>query len=124
MNNITKISEGMVLKQCLQFLSYHPKVAWAHRMNSGARTKEKDGKKGRPIRFSFPGMSDIIGQLTDGRFLAVEVKRPEYAYGEKKDCAKKLSRHQELFLMQVEEANGCACVVDCIEDLEWFLGKV
>jgi len=120
MGSKIKISEAQVLKQCIQFLKYHPKVAWSHRMNSGAMINEK----GQPVRFSFPGISDIIGQLTDGRFLAIEVKRPEYAYGKKKDPAKKLSPNQFAFLKKVEDANGCAFVTDCVEDLEWFFEQI
>jgi hypothetical protein len=63
--------ERDVLPAVLEALRLHPRVAWCHRFNTGAM--EVDG---RNVRFAFAGCSDILGQLKDGRFLAVEVKRP------------------------------------------------
>ena len=60
------IPERTVLKDILKLLKHHPKVAWVRRINTGRRGY---------IRFGFIGCSDIIGQLKDGRFLAVETKR-------------------------------------------------
>jgi len=64
------IPERDVLKDVLGAVTYHPRVAWAERMNSGVMQQG-----GRYVRFGFVGCPDIIGQLRDGRFLAVEVKR-------------------------------------------------
>jgi hypothetical protein len=63
--------EAAALAEVLQTLRHHSAVAWAERQNSGAY---KDGA--RFIRYGWPGCSDILGQLKDGRFLAVEVKAP------------------------------------------------
>jgi len=61
----------------LILLRLHPKVAWAYRVNTGAMVVPEDGRrKRRFVRFMFPGCSDIIGQMRDGRFLAIECKRP------------------------------------------------
>ena len=65
------VAERDVLKAAIQLLALHPRVAWAHRFNSGAYA---DG--GRYIRFGFVGCPDIIGQMTDGRILCLEIKRP------------------------------------------------
>lgn len=73
----------------------HPAVAWVERQNSGAY---KDGV--RFIRYGWPGCSDILGQLKDGRFLAVEVKAPKG----------RLRPEQALFLKQVLAAGGVAFV--------------
>ena len=64
--------EARVLAAVLAALRNHPRVAWIERMNNGA-IKTDD----RFIRYGFRGCSDIIGQLRDGRFLAVECKAPD-----------------------------------------------
>lgn len=60
--------EAAALYEVMQALRNHPAVAWAERQNSGAfRTPE-----GQFVRFGWKGCSDVIGQLRDGRLLAVE----------------------------------------------------
>lgn len=58
-----------MLDEVLGALLRHPLVAWVERINVGAF---KVGN--RFIRFGTPGMSDVTGQLKDGRRLEVEVK--------------------------------------------------
>jgi len=57
----------------MNLLLVHPKVAWAY-VTSAGTVKGMGG--GRPFRIGFPGLSDIIGQMCDGRLLAIEVKVP------------------------------------------------
>jgi len=64
--------ERAVLKAVLAALRAHPRVAFVERMNSGAYKSAA----GHYVRYGFVGCPDIIGMLKDGRFLAVEVKRP------------------------------------------------
>jgi hypothetical protein len=72
--------EAAALREVLMALKSHPAVAWVERQNTGAFKQE-----GRFIRFGWRGCSDLLGQLKDGRLLAVEVKsktgciRPEQA---------------------------------------------
>lgn len=103
------VRESDVLAGCLELLTRHQKVAFAFRMNVGAaRTLVlADGvTRERFIRFGFPGCSDIIGMLKDGRFLAVECKRP----GEKPTDT------QQAFLDVVNTA-GVAWWVDDVQQL-------
>jgi hypothetical protein len=58
--------EAAVQKDVLAALDAHPAVAWVARMNVV--------RKGH-IQGGFVGLSDIIGQLHTGQFLAIEVKR-------------------------------------------------
>jgi hypothetical protein len=97
------LSEAEVLRESLDLLRAHPHVAWAQRLNTGAgKLQYPNGDASRFIRFGFPGLSDIIGMLRDGRFLAVECKlRP-----------KKPSDDQRAFLDAVTGANGMAFWVD------------
>src|SRR5258706_13576807 len=55
-----------------------------------------------------PGVSDILGILKDGRFLAIEVKA----------LKGKLSLHQELFLEEINSRGGLAIVARSVEDVE------
>jgi len=101
-------TEAQVLAAVQQALSHHHAVAWHHRMNSGAgKLQYRDGTVSQFVRFGFPGCPDIIGQLKDGRFLAVEVKRP----------AGSPKKHQFEFLAQVQANGGVAFVARRVEDV-------
>ena len=99
--------EREVLRAVWAYLSHHPKVAWVTRVNSGG-TYFDDGKGGSQfMRFNYKrGISDIIGQMRDGRFLACECKREGVA----------LQDHQREFLNEVRAANGVAFVARSVED--------
>lgn len=104
MKEKSKIKESAVLREVLAHLSRHPNVAWHVRM-SVARTIAKSG---RWVSIGRPGMSDIIGQLRDGRFLAIEVKTPRG----------KLTEQQANFLKLVAANGGAAYVARSVEDLK------
>ena len=112
----TEPSEAQILNSLLRFLALDRRVAWAKRMNVGASVIEGKDASGKPtrrfVRFAWPGCSDIIGQLADGRFLAVECKA---AHG-------RLSPDQAAFLDQVNAAGGLAFVARSIEDAQKELG--
>jgi hypothetical protein len=93
--------EGQILKAVLQFVAWHPRVAWAERMNTGAVTVDS-----RYLRFGFTGCPDIIGQLKDGRLLAIECKA---ARG-------RLTPSQAAFLARCEKNLGVCGVARSIED--------
>ena len=104
--------EATVQASILQYLAVHPLVAWAHRFNTGAHAVEDVDAKGRKrrrfIRYAFPGCSDVLGQMRDGRFLAVECKAPD---GKATDA-------QRAFLELVAENGGVAVLASSIEDVE------
>lgn len=92
--------EAASLREVLIALRASPAVLWVERMNSGAAEVG-----GRFIRFGFRGCSDVLGQMRDGRLLAVEVKRPKGG---------RVSREQALFLELVRAGGGVAFVArDC-----------
>jgi hypothetical protein len=98
----------------LAFLQIHPRVAWVVRMNTGvAEFGNNDGLPVRRVRFAFPGCSDIIGQLRDGRFLAVECKR---------EVGGSVTEEQEAFLRNVNRYGGCAFIARGVEDCVRALG--
>ena len=100
-------SERAILGAVLMALRWRRDVKFAHRMNTGATVYAgKDGRK-RFVRYGFPGCSDIIGMMADGRFLAIETKRRN---GE-------ASIEQENFLQNVRDGGGVAGVCRSVEDV-------
>ncbi len=67
------MKEQATVRAILQFLHLHHISAW--RMNTGAFRAAYKGTT-RFHRFGVKGMSDIIGILPGGKFLAIEVKQP------------------------------------------------
>ena len=66
-------------------------------------------KNGRWVAYGVcnPGGADLIGWTKDGRFLAIEVKRP----------GKKATTEQENFLHAVNKAGGIGAVVTSPEEV-------
>lgn len=85
-------------KDILDFILKHPKVcdAW---VTTQGRLKGK-------YRIGKTGISDIIGFLNDGRFLAIE----------KKKKGEKVSEAQELFIEKIRLCGGVSGVAITIED--------
>lgn len=105
-----KPTEQDRLGQIVDYLRHEQargRVAWFARVNGGGMMD----KTGRFLRFYFlylagqrpagKGKADIEGQLSDGRYFALEVKRP----GEKP------TPEQVQFLMTVRCNNGLSAVI-------------
>lgn len=101
--------ESAALVEVLKALRAHPAVVWCERMNSGAA---RIGN--RFIRFGFAGCPDVLGQLRDGRFLAVEVKGP----------TGKLRPEQAVFLERVNGAGGVGFMARDLRDVLRELGAL
>jgi hypothetical protein len=99
--------ETALVKACLTLLRLRGVMAW--RQNVGAAKLDR-----RFVRFGAPGVSDILGVLKGGRFLAVECKagksRPTDA--------------QAAFLAGVEAAGGVAVVVRDVRELQAILDEL
>ncbi len=94
--------ESAALVEVLKALRAHPAVVWCERMNSGAARVGN-----RFIRFGFAGCPDVLGQLSDGRFLGVEVKSP----------TGKLRPEQTIFLQRIRSAGGVAFMARDLRDV-------
>jgi hypothetical protein len=107
-------SEAQTQKAILQYLAHHPKVARVWRQNSGTfRERNRDGSF-RYIRANTArGMADIMGVLTDGRTLAIEVK----------SATGRVSPDQAAFLESIASAGGIAGVCRSIDDAAALLEK-
>jgi hypothetical protein len=92
-------------KDILDFILQHWKVhdAW---VTTQGRLKGK-------YKIGKTGVSDIIGFLKDGRFLAIEKKR----------VGEKVSDQQQMFIDSVNSCGGVAGVAINIEDANKILGK-
>ena len=97
--------EADVLSAVLKALSLHPAVAWVRRINTGA-FEVGTGPARRFVRFGFPGCSDVLGQMKDGRLLAVECK----------SAVGKLSPEQQRFIEVVRENGGVAGMARSVDD--------
>ena len=119
-----RLTEKDIQRQIMHLLAYHPKVVMSWRQNSGS-VRILDPKypnqtprylkvtwnyKGEPVN----GISDIVGVLNDGRFLAIEVKRPKG----------KPTKAQQFFIDLVNEAGGLAFVARSLEEVEKVLSKI
>jgi hypothetical protein len=100
-------SEADILKAVMSLLKRHPKVAQCWRQNSGTfQERNRDGSV-RYIRANTQrGMSDIMGIMSDGRTLAVEVK----------SRTGRMRPGQEEFLQTIRSAGGVAGVCRSVDD--------
>jgi hypothetical protein len=102
--------ESDVLRACLDFLRLRGVFAW--RCNTvGVWDPVKQVFRSRA---GARGVSDILGVLPGGRFLAVECKRP----------GRKPSAEQAAFLANVVGAGGVALVVDDVRELAAELDRL
>ncbi len=102
--------EGAVLSAILDYLK--ARKIYAFRMNTGAgKLTNGASHASRFVRFGFPGCSDILGILDDGRFLAIEVKSEKG----------KATFEQLDFLAEIAKRGGVAFVARSIEDVDRHL---
>ena len=116
---MTEPTEAQTQYAIRAYLAHCRAVAWHGRINSGAAMLPS-GKPGafRPVKFhDIDGCSDIVGQLKDGRFLAIEVKRPSW-----KKPTDDRERKQAAFLEQVNQAGGVGFFAGSVEKVKEVLG--
>lgn len=101
--------ETDIQRNIMRRLIRHEKVAWIYRNNTG-----KALINGRMVEFGLgKGSSDIIGQLRDGRFLAIEVKTEKG----------KTTKEQLLFIERVKMWGGVAFIARHPDDVDKELLK-
>ena len=106
-------TEQQIQRAILDWLAAVGIPAW--RQNTGAFAAEHNGKR-RFMRFGPKGQSDIVGILPgrgDGKFLAIEVKRP----------GGQPTPEQQAFLDRITEAGGIAFVARSVADCEQRLAE-
>jgi hypothetical protein len=106
-------------KTILSLLRVHPAVAWAARFNSGSAWLKCAGGRYRPVEFNtLEGCPDILGQLKNGRFLAIEVKRR--GWKKPKDARE---RAQASFLQLAGVNGGLAFFATSAEEVKSMLDQ-
>lgn len=101
------MTEMEIQNSILEFLRFKKVFAW--RQNNGGVYDERRKIYRRKSRFELKGVSDIVGVLNDGRFLAIEVKKSARA---------KVSKEQLAFIDAVNSLGGLAFVAWSIEQVE------
>ena len=94
------MTESETQRQILNYLQANPKVVFAIRINAG-------GHRGR-MRAAPTGTPDILGMLTSGYTLAIEVKHDK----------RKATPQQQEFLDKVNDNAGLGFVAHSLEDVE------
>ena len=93
----SRISEAEITKQIRQYLNLKGIFHWKQFQTLGSKA----------------GVSDIIGILPDGRFLAIEVKIPRG----------RVSPYQQEFLDQITKSNGIAIIARSVDDVIEVIDK-
>ena len=99
-----KIKESQIQKAIMDYLKRKKILCFKHR-NVGIYKQAT--KSYIPLAYGEKGISDIIGCLPDGRFLAIEVKRP----------GNKPSIEQADFLARVNAMGGLGLIAYSIDDV-------
>lgn len=98
--------EKLIQQEILYYLHLQKAVKFFWRNNTGAVKAQYKGKS-RFIRFGEAGLSDILGIMNDGKFLAIEVKTEKGI----------LTQKQLEFIERILEAKGIAFVARSVKDV-------
>ncbi len=102
---MNKIKETDIQSAILDFLSYNKIFAWRNN-NTPVYDPTRKAFRAMP-KGSIKGVADILGILSDGRMLAIEVKRPKcYA-----------SKVQKEFLTNINNNEGVGFVAKSVDDV-------
>ncbi len=103
------VLERDIQRTIIEGLAAHPSVARIERINVMAgRLLGLDGSASRFMRSCRKGRVDLDGFTTDGKVIAIEVKRPS--------TRNNLTEEQRAYLDQVKQAGGLAGVATCYEE--------
>jgi len=94
-----------IQKTIVEALNYSKCIVW--RTNAG-RVPVSFGENTRWVKLGPAGMSDIIGLDDKGRFIAIEVKRPE--------TKNRVTEIQSNFLANVKDMGGVTGVATSVEE--------
>lgn len=100
------LTETEIQSQILDYLKLRRIFAW----RNNTRVVRIGG---RLVRFGAPGSPDIIG-VVNGRFLAIEVKKP----------GKSPTEEQERFMQELTMNGAIVIVASCVEDVDREIGQI
>lgn len=104
---MSRASESEIQAAIIEYLEHCSSVAFAYRQNTGQTKYDGDDGKTRWVRYGWVGCSDILGMLTNGRFLAIECK----------SRVGRLSPEQAAFLDAVNAGGGLGIVALSVDDV-------
>lgn len=107
----TPLLESQIKTSILEFLSIHGIFCW-NTPSTGIYDPSRGKFRARRGRFQIKGVSDILGILPDGRFLAIEVKRPKGG---------RVSPDQAFFVEKIRQSGGVAGVCRSIDEVRYLL---
>lgn len=99
-------TEKQIQNSILEFLLYKKIFCW--RNNSVGLFDPTTGGYRKPGHYTILGVSDILGILDDGRFLAIEVKAK----------AGVVSENQKVFMKNILDKGGIAFVARSLENVQ------
>lgn len=99
------MKESDLQRQILEYLKIVPGKFWRNYVGSVRYAGKGRGKN--PAR----GSADILGLFPNGRFVAIEVKRPD---GKETDL-------QKSWREEISRNGGLATVVSSVEDVAYFI---
>ena len=99
----------------MDYLHFRQIFCWQNASGSFARVyRRKDDSLGRSFfKAGHPGLSDIIGIMPDGRFLAIEVKAEKG----------RVAPHQQEFIDSINARGGVAFVARSVHEVEEALPR-
>ena len=117
---LTTPTEKQIENQILTYLRNKRVFVWKNQ-SAGVFDQKKNIFRRSNNPHHIDGVSDILG-LYEGRFLAIEVKRPsisrktgQFIYRTQEELAKKASSGQVAFIDQINKSGGCAFLADSLE---------
>jgi hypothetical protein len=117
------ITEKMIENQILTYLKNKKIFAWKNQSQGTFDPRKGIFRKSRnPHHIN--GVSDILG-IVDGKFLAIEVKKPyiskktmQFKYRTQEELEKLASEDQVKFINRVKSLGGIAFLADSIDTVE------
>ena len=113
-------TEKQIENQILTYLRNRRVFVWKNQ-SVGVFDQKKNIFRRSNNPHHIDGVSDILG-LYEGRFLAIEVKRPsvsrktgQFIYRTQEELIKKASSGQVTFIDQINKSGGCAFLADSLE---------
>lgn len=104
-------TEHQIQDAILRYLAVERRVLWAERMNSGKGLVVRPDGGTQRMKWGFVGCPDIMGQLKDGRYLAIEVK----------SAKGRVSPEQRAHITQAADHGAVALIARSVEDVQTAL---
>ena len=104
-------NENSITNAILTYLNCQPNTfAWRNN-TTGIYDSRKKCYRARTGKYNIKGVADILGITNDGRFIAIEVKRP----------GGRASREQQYYLSRIKALGGIAGIASSVLEAKELL---